>query len=222
MSDGSTFIGYTYSPLGQDEIRLIKLHSNAGTEALHCDLIHHKLTDNLKYDTISYAWGDAVFDRSLIITPNTYTCNEHRERIPSAEGDQGKGYLYITSTLYSALQRAQKHRPNQCISIWADAICINQEDVDEKNSQVQLMRRIYESAETTWIDLGEECNGSAMILDIVAHVLDNWEHISSYPAGLDITLLRWTSAESAEWQALNAFISRPWCVRAIKYFYRNC
>jgi len=31
-------------------------------------------------------------------------------------------------------------------TLWIDAICINQEDVEERNKQVQLMGEIYEKA----------------------------------------------------------------------------
>jgi hypothetical protein len=30
--------------------------------------------------------------------------------------------------------------------LWIDAICINQEDIQERNSQVQMMKRIYMAA----------------------------------------------------------------------------
>lgn len=39
---------------------------------------------------------------------------------------------------------------------WADAICINQQDIYERNSQVLLMRHIYEGAEQVLIWLGKD------------------------------------------------------------------
>jgi Heterokaryon incompatibility protein (HET) len=41
-------------------------------------------------------------------------------------------------------------------SFWADALCINQNDVGERNHQVQLMRSIYVSAESVIAWLGPE------------------------------------------------------------------
>ncbi len=46
--------------------------------------------------------------------------------------------------------------PDQApISLWVDAVCINQADLKERGSQVQLMRRIYSSAETVLAWLGD-------------------------------------------------------------------
>jgi hypothetical protein len=50
----------------------------------------------------------------------------------------------IGRNLYSALlylRQPQKERV-----LWIDAICINQEDIQERNSQVQMMKRIYMAA----------------------------------------------------------------------------
>ncbi|KAG8424442.1 hypothetical protein J3459_002389 [Metarhizium acridum] len=39
--------------------------------------------------------------------------------------------------------------------IWADALCINQGDLEEKGAQIQLMERIYSYASTVYVDLGD-------------------------------------------------------------------
>lgn len=38
--------------------------------------------------------------------------------------------------------------------LWIDSICINQEDVEERNSQVKIMGDIYKNASTVVIWLG--------------------------------------------------------------------
>lgn len=40
--------------------------------------------------------------------------------------------------------------------LWVDAICINQNDVPERNKQVLLMRQVYEKAASTIVWLGVE------------------------------------------------------------------
>ncbi|KAK4446257.1 heterokaryon incompatibility protein-domain-containing protein [Podospora aff. communis PSN243] len=42
--------------------------------------------------------------------------------------------------------------------LWVDMVCINQEDVDERNSQIRIMGRIFESARTVIGWLGAEAN----------------------------------------------------------------
>jgi hypothetical protein len=57
--------------------------------------------------------------------------------------DQTK--FWITRNLYNALKAMR--RPNKAISLWIDAICINQNDLQEKKVQIGLMRRIYRQAQ---------------------------------------------------------------------------
>ncbi|KAK0727530.1 heterokaryon incompatibility protein-domain-containing protein [Lasiosphaeria miniovina] len=52
----------------------------------------------------------------------------------------------ITANLRAALSRFRK--PDQPRTLWADSICINQEDVGERFRQVSLMAQIYTKAET--------------------------------------------------------------------------
>ena len=113
--------GFPYSPLPPGIIRLVRLY--AGTY-LMCDLIIAHLDSLPPYEALSYCWGDSK-DRFPI------TCN----------GVRG---LAVTENLHSALKRLQL--PNQPRLIWADAICINQEDIDERGSQVRLMKDIYRRA----------------------------------------------------------------------------
>ena len=57
----------------------------------------------------------------------------------------------VTKNLANALRRLQDVTD---MPVWADAICINQQDVKERNHQVQLMGQIYCRATTvfSWLD----------------------------------------------------------------------
>lgn len=54
-----------------------------------------------------------------------------------------------------ALQRLRE--PKAAFPVWIDAICINQEDLDEKNGQVTKMGEIYSMAKTVhvWLELSD-------------------------------------------------------------------
>ena len=43
---------------------------------------------------------------------------------------------------------------DRSLQIWADAVCINQNDVDERSSQVSIMSDIYQEAKKCQIWLG--------------------------------------------------------------------
>ncbi|KAK3955542.1 hypothetical protein QBC32DRAFT_184165, partial [Pseudoneurospora amorphoporcata] len=49
----------------------------------------------------------------------------------------------------------------QPIPMWADGVCIKQQDEDEceRNHQVRLMSQIYSNCRTGVVYLGEEANG---------------------------------------------------------------
>jgi hypothetical protein len=54
--------------------------------------------------------------------------------------------------------------------LWVDAICINQEDVLERNHQVQMMRDIYSSADSVAAWLGPNMDDA-----LLAIITDKWE-----------------------------------------------
>ena len=88
--------------------------------------------DKPKYKAISYAWGDPVFPRTL--------------QLPG-------GQLRITESLFGALKRFRSE--SESVRLWADAVCINQDGILEKNHQVTVMYQIYERAEEVLVWLGE-------------------------------------------------------------------
>ncbi|KAH9206931.1 heterokaryon incompatibility, partial [Leptodontidium sp. 2 PMI_412] len=58
-----------------------------------------------------------------------------------------------TPNLAEALKEIRKKKRREVL--WVDAMCINQEDLKEKNQQLPLMRDIYLGAQMTVIWLGE-------------------------------------------------------------------
>lgn len=56
--------------------------------------------------------------------------------------------------------------------IWADALCINQDDEEEKGKQVQSMRLIYQSATEVSVWLGPEDDSSAIAWSLMKDIED--------------------------------------------------
>jgi len=69
--------------------------------------------------------------------------------------------LKVTTSLEIALRNIR--RPDHAIIIWIDAICINQQDIKERNHQVAMMRDIYSKAAAVrvWIDQEIDINSPA-------------------------------------------------------------
>lgn len=83
------------------------------------------------YDAVSYMWGDT----------NTH----HYIKINDNET------FAITRTVRMALSDLRDEREE--LLLWIDAVCINQQDVQERNHQVAIKQRIYAQAAsvTTWL-----------------------------------------------------------------------
>ncbi|KAH7403886.1 heterokaryon incompatibility protein-domain-containing protein [Cadophora sp. MPI-SDFR-AT-0126] len=128
---------YRYSPLASPrDIRVLVLHGGVSEEDIHCSLRAIPLDDAIRYEALSYTWGDPTEIRRL-------RC--------------GDASLDVTVNLYSALQHLRY--PYSERVIWADAICINQNDLKERESQVQLMVDVYSSASRVIMWLGEDTEG---------------------------------------------------------------
>lgn len=80
----------------------------------------------------------------------------------------------IQTNLASALRRLRK--PDECRKIWIDLLCINQENLTERNQQVALMGEIYAQAEAVRVWLGEihEFYGTVEDLEMYEQIARNY------------------------------------------------
>ena len=72
----------------------------------------------------------------------------------------------ITRNLHAALYHLR--HPQKSRTIWIDALCINQYDVDERNHQISLMRSIYSNARRVISWLGEFDDESNIAMDYLS------------------------------------------------------
>jgi hypothetical protein len=79
------------------------------------------LDSEVKYETVSYVWGDDHRRHTLFLGNGTS--------------------LPITDSLCHALPRLSK--VHQTGYLWVDQICIDQSNVQERNHQVKIMGEIY-------------------------------------------------------------------------------
>jgi hypothetical protein len=135
-----------YAPLqGELYIRVMKLHKGEQEDPLHCTLSQIPLDgpDDYDFQAISYVWGHKY-------PPKTLFCNDKHRLTPIP--------LEITASLHSAPVRFR--HPDRDRWLWADAVCINQDDPAEKSKQVLLMAQIYTNASRTLIWLGYDERGA--------------------------------------------------------------
>ncbi|KAK5654271.1 hypothetical protein OQA88_7447 [Cercophora sp. LCS_1] len=119
---------YTCSPLPDSHIRLLQLLPSRDDHApIECKLVDYHLLDPRKglhlYEAVSYVWGPPPNTHRMIADGACLPIRQNCHAIPTRPRDP-------------ALPRF----------LWVDALCINQEDNNEKTDQVQLMAWIYASA----------------------------------------------------------------------------
>ena len=76
----------------------------------------------------------------------------------------GKSF-HIHSSLDAALRQLRQH--DQERRLWIDAICINQEDNEEKSAPVALMRKVYSNAQRVVVWLGKSSFDSDAAINFI-------------------------------------------------------
>ena len=128
---------YIYQPLpSPTSIRLIKFKADNDTDSIVCNFEIADISIPPEYFALSYAWGD---------TSNTVTiiCDDKA--------------VQVTQTLHAALLRFA----TTPFPIWADALSIDQQNVQEKTQQVNMMALIYSKAAKVMIWLGPDPHNDA-------------------------------------------------------------
>ncbi|KAH9222309.1 heterokaryon incompatibility protein-domain-containing protein [Leptodontidium sp. 2 PMI_412] len=117
---------YTYEPLDptRKQIRLLRLsQANDNGVVTSLDLQIFDLSEAPRFLALSYVWGK----------PDKIMCLPCRD-----------GTIMITQNLFRAIEVSFRRCPDDWL--WADGICINQEDVIERGHQVAMMGDVYDQA----------------------------------------------------------------------------
>ena len=148
---------FSYDPLQYpDSIRLAKIHPGMLDDpVVKITLIPTRLSSELQYKALSYTWGDQS-DR-LVISINAGDLETSATSFAE---------LSITSNCYNAL--CQLRKLDRAEVMWIDAICINQEDLAERSSQVRIMGQIFALAQQVIAYIGEETTESRIAFDELA------------------------------------------------------
>ncbi len=134
---------FTYGTrrLGLNEVRILVLFPQdyvEGSDDVHCQLVRldlnatgqHGLTKH-PFIALSYVWGNPERQKKIFI-------NGKRKQ--------------VTSNLYDALIHIRDLLSP--VSLWIDALCINQDGVEERQREIQKMASIYRDATAVLLWLG--------------------------------------------------------------------
>jgi len=166
---------YQYSALDEEnqEIRILTLFPGSPSSDIRISLETAVLTKDIvpQYEALSYAWGSQEYPANIYV----------------ADGNGGQ--LAITQNLHEALPYLRhEEQPRR---LWIDAICMNQQNWEERSSQVQRMGDIYKLAERVVIWLGPENDTSTLAFDTIrdlgSKVEIDWDTLEMRPVCQDDT-----------------------------------
>ncbi|KAF6829584.1 ankyrin and het domain-containing protein [Colletotrichum plurivorum] len=178
---------YQYEPLSApDSIRLLlEPFASSHDDILRGSLLNTTLWE-CDYDLIdnstalSYVWGSGEKPCQILLDGQAFA---------------------ITRSLHDALRDMRDG--TRVRRVWADALCINQLDIPERNGQVALMRRIYSGANNTVIYLG----------DLTVHVSGVFTAASPRPPHNSAPATAEDASGGVTAVAVRDLLSRPWFKR---------
>jgi len=155
---------YDYTPLNPNnrEFRLLHIlpeddaasEDNSSTGSVRCTVSHASLDNAPEYDALSYTWGDASTQTTIVV-------------------DGAK--FQATPNLEVGLRHLRKK--DEIVTLWVDALCINQSDISEKNFQLKQMREIYVQAKSVIAWLGPSYEGSEQAMKWIEDYGERSHHL---------------------------------------------
>src|SRR5438045_538078 len=187
----NTTIDSVYENLPSHCIRVLELQPGGEDAPLACQLVTQCIPQ-IPYEAVSYVWGDPV--RNQVIQ-----CGQRK--------------LGLTSNLHEALVVLRLR--DRVRRLWADAIFINQSDLEELGTQVSIMGLIFRSAHSVVGWLGPDLGTARIAIDYIVRFnhqpqrfVDHFrEQLSNDSTGDTFSAPR---PDSAIWQSIKDFVELPY------------
>lgn len=148
------------------------------------------------YRPISYVWGDPSVTKVILVDDTPFKVRMNLwNYLTQARSEEYSGVLWA-----------------EPLWIWVDAICINQDDLDERSKQVAIMGQIYSKAYgvCAWLGVGTEKSWETMRDLTEIDWEANYEKVKS-GQGFNLADEQLESA-ICEWLEL-AYWSRVWIIQ---------
>ena len=188
----ATLETFQYGLITAREFRLFKFVPSASPQydiAIEVKTVSTKPEERPTYDALSYVCGDTQDKVSIL-----------------ANG----AILRIYRSLYGVLRELQEAGVSALL--WADAICINQDDLKEKGKQVAMMGLLYSGARLVHVFLGGDFVSSTLTAETVTSLAERFS--DPMPPSLitrDYQKARGLpTQQDPVWPDLRELFSRPW------------
>lgn len=168
----------------------------------------HEAEDTPDFEALSYTWGSFSRTATVMVYSGLISTVDTKPSV-----------LPIGASLSEALRYLRLR--DQGRVVWIDALCINQDDLEERGHQVGRMAHIYSRARKVVAWLGPDFDGAVKALQGLKHVGDQVEIITSKyfarsPGASEPT---WHDTrepvpfDDSFWTAVINLIQRPWFSR---------
>lgn len=212
MATGSQFLYYPLDFSG-NTIKLLTLLPGQFSDNVYLSVTQDNFQNEKRtpYECISYTWGEAQYPEKVYI----------RQKSPANDSNvDNLQFLHPRINLLTALKYIRL--PDTPRVIWADAICIDQDNIAERSQQVARMGQIYNHAAQVLVWLGAEDESTSKALELIerlsAGILLTDSHrecttISGSEAEVVERRLKESKFTPQHWISLNKLIRRPWFER---------
>ncbi|KAK8100471.1 uracil phosphoribosyltransferase-domain-containing protein [Apiospora kogelbergensis] len=195
-------------------IRLLEIVPAPEEDWIETRLTSVSLEDSVRtYDALSYVWGDPDQPRKGITVNNCH--------------------FEVYESLFNALKSLRIDTGDQNpIVLWVDAICINQADVAERNSQVPIMDSIYRNARRTIVWLGSEEVKTERTFEMLRYLVEDSKTdafkssvgvFDAYQETMPLTLLQFFKAPRIQSPAIELYGNdgKIWKILACAWWHRS-
>jgi hypothetical protein len=190
---------YQFAPLpGPHYTRLLHLNPSdtTGSASLSGRLETIDLDAHPSYEALSYEWGSPNKDNVLYL--------------------DGGGAIPITKSLHHALLDIRHEAATLgARTLWVDAVCINQADIEELQTQVAMMGTIYKQATRVITYIGPHRDNSAEGIDLATRLHHFCTSLNGKPdprvqSSDGLVSLGLPPLSNRHWKALRQLILRTW------------
>lgn len=174
------------------EIRLLEVLPALNHGRIECRL-SNGYVKTADYVVLSYRWGTSTAEHEIVMNGRQF---------------------YVRRNLWDFLNVI---REQPAMFLWIDALCINQNDTEERNQQVRIMGQIFQSAAMVLSWLGAANPDVEQAFDLMSSV---WSLSASETESDQLPLLRSDQSEDKLWQCIAElcefpYWSRVWVVQEI-------
>ena len=137
-----------------DSFRFAYLKPGAGQDPIECELVTRTVKEEVdsatpQWEALSWLWGARGNLRAIIVNGKKFS---------------------VTRNLFIALNHLRL--PERPRLLWVDALCINQDDVEERSSQISQMAFLFHRAKNVIAWLGGGDAGSQIVMRLARYLHD--------------------------------------------------